>query len=92
MNADSRLSGRERVAYYDYLLGTVALATTGGILFVVGLLWGVSGMETFVVETETGITLVEGGASDGFLKGPLVAALGLVFLSVASVRHHEVSR
>jgi hypothetical protein len=92
MNADSALTNRERVDYYDELLGTIALAATGGILFTVGLLWGVSGMETFIVDTGTGITLVEGGASDGFLKGPLVAALGVVFLAFAQAWYAGVSR
>lgn len=76
-NAPEGWTNQEWVDYTTQITGAVTLATLGLALFTIGMLWGYSGIETAVVETENGVTIVEGGASDGWLKGPLLGWVGL---------------
>lgn len=83
-NAPEGWTNQEWVEYTTQITGAVTLATLGLALFAIGTSWGASGIETALVETENGVAIVEGGASDGFLKGPLLGSVGMVMIVLST--------
>lgn len=85
-NAPDGWTNQEWVSYTSTITNAWIIAILGFVLFTIGMLWGFSGAETMFVETEEGVTIVEGGASDGFLKGPAMGAVGLMVMIVGVER------
>lgn len=79
----------EWVRYNDRLVAAVVWVVLGLVVATVGLVWGVQGLETAIVEHERGMMLVRGGASNGALKGPLLSSLGMVLVVHGTGYYHR---